>query len=76
MAKRLYKVENDKKLMGVCGGLAEYLNADPTIIRVGWAIFTILSCGTAILVYLLCALIFPNKSDVESSNNNNDTKTE
>ncbi|MBR6162889.1 PspC domain-containing protein [bacterium] len=69
MAKRLYKVENDKKLLGVCGGLAEYFNTDPTIVRVAWAIFTVLSFGTAILIYILCALIFPSKSEVEPSEN-------
>ena len=67
MAKRLYKVENDKKLLGVCGGLAEYFNTDPTIVRVAWAIFTVLSCGTAVIIYILCALIFPYKSDVTSA---------
>ena len=75
MTKRLYKVDHDKKLMGVCGGLAEYLNIDPTVIRIAWIIFTLISVGTGILIYVICALVFPEKSEVESANNNNDTKT-
>lgn len=73
MAKRLYKVENDKKLMGVCGGLAEYLNIDPTVIRIAWVIFTLISVGTGILIYVVCALVFPEKSEVAGSNSNNDS---
>ena len=61
MANRIYKVENGKKIFGVCGGIAEYLNMDPTIVRVLWLIFTLLMCGTGILIYIICALIFPNK---------------
>ncbi len=73
MTKKLYKVENDKKLMGVCGGLAEYFNIDPTIVRIAWVILTLLSVGTGILIYVICALLFPNKSEVISTNNNNNS---
>ena len=41
MVKKLYRVENGKKLSGVCMGLAEYINIDVTIIRLIWALFTI-----------------------------------
>ena len=41
--KRLYKTEgNDKKLCGVCGGVAEYFDVDPTLVRIGWGIATLL----------------------------------
>ena len=72
MVKRIYKVESDKKIFGVCGGIAEYFNMDPTIIRIAWAIFTLLICGTGVLIYIICAFVFPNKSEVENINNNND----
>ena len=62
-AKRIYKIEEGKKIFGVCGGLAEYLNIDPTIIRVLWAVLA-LAYGTGLLLYLVCAFVFPNKSDV------------
>ena len=37
--KRLHKSDSDKKLCGVCGGIAEYFIIDPTIVRLGWIIF-------------------------------------
>lgn len=55
--RRLYRSEHDRVIAGVCGGLGEYLNVDPTIIRLLWAI---LACsGTGILVYLVAAIIIP-----------------
>ena len=41
MQKKLYRSKTDAKIAGVCGGLAEYLNIDPTVIRVIWAIASI-----------------------------------
>ena len=64
MAKKLYKVESNKKIFGVCGGIAEYFDMDPTLVRALWVIFTLLICGTGVLIYLICALVFPNKSEV------------
>lgn len=62
--KKIYKVEKDRKICGVCGGLAEYFNIDPVIIRVIWGILA-LAYGTGILAYIVCAFVFPNKSEVE-----------
>ena len=61
--KKLYKIEQGKKLCGVCGGIAEYLKIDPTVIRLIWALVAVFY-GTGILLYLVTALILPNKSDV------------
>ena len=62
--KRLYKTEGkDAMLFGVCGGLAEYFDIDPTLIRVG-AAFLVLAVGTGVMAYLVCALVMPNKSDI------------
>lgn len=63
MNKRLYKIEEGKKLCGVCGGIAEYLNIDPTVIRLLWVLFTALG-GSGIIAYIICAIIFPNKSQI------------
>ena len=62
--KRLYKVEKGKKLAGVCGGIAEYLDTDPTLIRLLWVIF---SCcgGCGILAYIIAAIIMPSESEVK-----------
>lgn len=64
MKKVLKKQENGKKIDGVCGGLAEYFNIDPTIVRIGFIIFTCISLGAGILAYILIALIMPSESEV------------
>ena len=62
--KKLYRTEGPYKMLcGVCGGIAEYFDIDPTLVRVGWVIaFFCASFG--FWAYLICALIMPKKSDV------------
>lgn len=62
MKKRLYKSKNDKKLCGVCAGIAEYFEIDPTIVRLAWVAFVILG-GSGILAYIIAALVIPNEKD-------------
>lgn len=59
MEKKLYRNTNNKVIAGVCSGLAEYLNIDPTIVRVIWALVSF--SGAGLLAYLVCALIIPEK---------------
>ncbi len=61
--KRIYKVEDNKKIFGVCGGVAEYFGIDPTIVRVVWAVLCF-AYGFALIAYLICAVAFPDKSEV------------
>lgn len=64
MNKRLYRTQDkDAMLCGVCGGIAEYFKIDPTLVRLGWVILTLMG-GSSILIYIACALIIPKKSDV------------
>lgn len=63
MEKRLYKIEEGKKLCGVCGGIAEYFNIDPTIVRL-IMVFLVLCAGTGVLAYFVAALVMPSKSEV------------
>lgn len=57
--KRLYKSKTNRVLFGVCGGLGEYFNIDPTIIRL---LFVLLGCTTTgIIVYLVAAVIMPEE---------------
>ena len=56
--KKLYKSKTDRKIFGVCGGIAEYMGIDSTIIRLLWVIL-ILVFGTGILAYIIAALIIP-----------------
>lgn len=60
MGKRLYKSKTDKKLDGVCAGIANYFNIDPTLIRLAWVVFA-LACGSGLLVYILAAIIIPRE---------------
>lgn len=62
--KKLYRVEAGAKLAGVCGGIGEFFNLDPNILRLIWAVFTVFSVGTGLVLYLIAALILPRKSDV------------
>ena len=57
--KRLFKSSTDKKICGVCGGIAEYLNIDSTIVRLLWAILFVFF-GSGILLYIIAALVMPN----------------
>ena len=59
MKKRLYRSSNDKKIFGVCGGIAEYFGVDSTIVRLIWAVL-ILCFGTGALAYIIAALVIPN----------------
>ena len=54
----LHKSVTDKKIAGVCGGIAEYLNADPTIIRLAFALL-VLGWGSGVMAYIICALVLP-----------------
>ena len=68
MKKRLYKTEGmNRKLCGVCGGLAEYLDVDPTLVRLGWALLTLAGFGIGFWGYIICAVIMPNQSDIFSN---------
>ncbi len=61
--KKLYKSKADKKVSGVCGGLAEYLNIDPTLIRLGVAFVTLCSVGLGIVAYIVAAVIIPEQPE-------------
>ena len=61
MGKKLYRNTNNKMLAGVCSGLAEYINIDPTVIRLIWALIGL--TGAGILAYLIAAIVIPEKPD-------------
>ena len=62
MEKKLYRSQSDKKLCGVCGGIAEYFEIDSTVIRLLWVLAT-LFFGSGILCYVICALSMPIQKD-------------
>ena len=61
-AKRLYRSRTDRQLSGVCGGVAEYLAIDPTIVRIIWVILT-LAGGPGLILYIILALVVPEEPE-------------
>ena len=58
--KKLYKSNSDKKIDGVCAGIAEYFNLDPTVVRLALVLFCLLG-GSGILAYIICAVVMPDE---------------
>ncbi len=56
--KRLYRSETNKMLAGVCGGIGEYFNIDPTLVRLAWVVFSAFG-GAGVLAYIVAAIIIP-----------------
>jgi Putative stress-responsive transcriptional regulator len=63
MEKRLCLSTTDKKIAGVCGGIAKYFGLDPTLVRLAYAILVVFG-GTGILLYIICALIIPREDQI------------
>ena len=61
MNKRLYKSRDEKMIDGVCGGIAEYFDIDPTLVRLIWAVFG--ATGGGILGYIVAASIIPTRPE-------------
>lgn len=62
MERRLYKSNENKLLDGVCGGVAEYFDIDPTLVRLAWVLFTAMG-GAGIVAYIVAAIVIPRKPD-------------
>ena len=73
MKKRLYKSSRNKKILGVCAGIAEYLNVDPVLIRLLWIIFALV-VGSGIIVYIIAAIIMPYDTEINDDDNDNDNE--
>ena len=61
--KKLCKSNTSRKICGVCGGIAEYLNADPTLIRLAFLVVSAIA-GSGVLAYFIAALVMPEASEV------------
>lgn len=57
--KRLYRSRNNLIISGVCGGIAEYFDLDPTLVRLGLVLLTIFTAFSGIIFYIIAALIIP-----------------
>ena len=79
MTKKLYRSTTDKKIAGVCGGIAAYFNVDSTLIRLAFVLFVVFG-GSGLLIYIIAALVMPEEpenggytpyEDVNSQNGGN-----
>ncbi|MFG6332969.1 MAG: PspC domain-containing protein [Lachnospiraceae bacterium] len=59
--KRLVKSASNRMICGVCAGIGEYFNLDPTLIRLLWAILTFCGIGSGLLVYIIAAVVIPEE---------------
>ncbi len=65
--KRLYRSRKDRRILGVCGGLAEYFEVDPTLIRLAVAVTTVLTGFVpGIVLYILAGVIMPEEGETRS----------
>jgi phage shock protein C len=67
MADRLYRSRADRIFTGVAGGLAERLGADPSLVRLVWALLVIFTGGLALVVYIVTALVVPEEPELASA---------
>jgi len=62
MRKKLYRSKKDKKIAGVCGGIAEYFDVDPTLVRL-FTVLTLLLGGAGVVAYIIAWIVIPENSE-------------
>jgi len=60
MANKIYRSVDNRKIAGICGGLGEYFNIDPVIVRLAWIAFTLMG-GAGILAYIIAWIVIPDR---------------
>ncbi|MDD3401752.1 MAG: PspC domain-containing protein [Hespellia sp.] len=60
--KKLYRSQTNRTICGVCGGVGEYFNIDPTLVRLAWVL--IACVGPGILAYIIAAIIIPDEPSI------------
>ena len=60
--KKLYRSDSNRMLAGVCGGLGDYFGIDPTLVRLGWVLISLM--GPGLIAYLIAACIIPRESEI------------
>ncbi len=61
LKNRLYRSQDERMMAGVAGGLAEYLDVDPTLVRLAWVLALFATGPLAVLLYVVCALVIPRE---------------
>ncbi|MFB6343243.1 PspC domain-containing protein [Saccharicrinis sp. FJH2] len=57
--KKLYRSRNDRMIAGICGGLGEYFNVDPVIMRILWVVLSL--WGGGLIAYIICIFVIPEE---------------
>ncbi len=70
--KKLYKSKNDRKLAGVCGGVAAYLGMDSTVVRIIWVLLALMG-SLGVWAYIICAFVLPDEPEGNITVVNDDT---
>lgn len=60
--KRLYRSSTNRMIAGICGGIGEYLDVDPTLVRLAWILFCAMG-GSGFLAYVLAGILIPERVD-------------
>lgn len=60
--KRLYRSDSEKMIAGVCGGIAEYFNLDPTLVRIGYILLSIFTIFSGVLAYIVLWIVIPHSN--------------
>lgn len=64
IGRKLYLSDKDRKIAGVCGGLADYFGIDSTIVRILWTLAVMVSYGTGFILYLVFWFIVPRERNI------------
>lgn len=62
--KRLMRSRVNRMICGVCGGIGEYLNIDPTLVRLIWALCSLASVGMGLVLYIIAAIVMPEDDGI------------
>jgi phage shock protein PspC (stress-responsive transcriptional regulator) len=75
MDKKLKRSSTNKVIAGVCGGVGEYFNIDPVVVRIVWILLSFMPGAPGLLAYLICALIIPEDDGFIYQDENNGSRT-
>ena len=63
--KRLYRSSDNRVFAGICGGLGEYFDVDPTVVRVVYVLLSLLTAFMGVLIYIILLFVIPNRPRIE-----------
>ena len=63
--KRLYRSSDNRVFAGICGGLGEYFDVDPTVVRVVYVLLSLLTAFMGVLLYIILLIVIPNRPRIE-----------